>query len=83
MTALLCRQMHAPSTKTQKSNRDSNCDQSIDYYKTQVVSNVLVRTTWQTGNLIRGIIGVHNIFVNPELRWKPRSVNTIFSWIKI
>ena len=26
----------------------------------------------------RRIIGVHNIFLNPELRWKPTSVNTIF-----
>ena len=30
----------------------------------------------------RGKIGVHNIFVNPELRWKPTSVKTIFSDLK-
>ena len=36
--------------------------------------------TWPT---IRGKIGVHKIFVKPELRWKPTSVNTKFSWIPI
>ena len=30
-----------------------------------------------------GKISVHNNFVSPELRWKPESVNAIFSWIQI
>ena len=28
----------------------------------------------------RGKIGLHNMFVNPDLRWKPTSVDTKFSW---
>ena len=34
-------------------------------------------------NCHRRKIGVHNIFVKPELTWKPTSVNTIISWIQI
>ena len=64
------------------------CVRKFSFLTILAYSNVIKRKNWRTQYFcenrmkVKANIGEYNIFLNPDLRWKPKSVNTTFFDLK-